>query len=222
MDTVPEERLPLRPGRITETPARCPWGCDLRIVTATSTWSHWYRAPERTCEACRQVPGAGGPGRGSWVTIDTAVPNQKPASEADGLALSLIVTPPDVPAGPGRISLVHHGDTFGSIDLSLCRTCSTALVLALTVNVERRQMGVGRVLVSAARARCTGYAVTMVPFRDPVSTLFWARVGFLGEVGPKACTHQWNAGVSGDGSWEFAAYQANNGVPGRVHRTPSS
>ncbi|MEU3625699.1 hypothetical protein BS329_38620 [Amycolatopsis coloradensis] len=210
MDTVPPERLPIQPGRTSESPVRCPWGCDLRIATATTSWSHWYQAPERTCGACRQVPGAGGPGHGTWVTIDTSVSHQKPAGEVDGLTLSLIVTPPNVPAGVGRIALAHQGNTFGTIDLSLCRTCQTALVLALDVAEEHRQMGIGRVLVSAARARCEDYTVTMTwPRTSPVATLFWSRVGLLGGA-LRPCRHQLEAGIDGGDSWEGAAYRANS------------
>ncbi|MGY6658674.1 hypothetical protein ACXIZN_41600 [Amycolatopsis sp. TRM77291] len=98
--------------------------------------------------------------------------------------------------------------------MSLCRACSKAVVLALDVATDRRQLGVGRVLVSAARKRCEAYTVMMAAHQpDPVARLFWARVGLLGAIGPKACRHQWDAGIDGGDDWEFAAYRANSNDP---------
>lgn len=197
----------MRPSRSPTAGDRCPWGCDLSVAGSKAGYSHWYGAPTFTCTACRNV---GGPHAGEWITVNPGVEHQKRLDEREGLKISLVVLPPEVPAGVGQIQLVHQATVLGYVDLSLCpHGCRRAVVQHLEVAAERRRRGVGRVLVAAARARCERFAVTTAPLpADPVCTRFWAQVGLLGRPEARPCRHQLAAGIAGEG-WEVDAYQAN-------------
>ncbi|KZB82731.1 hypothetical protein AVL48_37570 [Amycolatopsis regifaucium] len=180
-------------------------------------YSHRYGTSSFICTACRD---AGGPDAGEWITINPDLPHQLRPDQVDGLKISLVVVPPDSPAGAGQIQLVHQGEVYGYIALALCGTCRRAVVQYLEVAEARRRRGVGRVLVAAARARCEGYLVTTAPLgTDPACTRFWAQVGLLGPPRPRPCRCQVDAGITGEG-WETEAHLANLGRP--IERDPIS
>ncbi len=207
-DTVPPEDLVIRPSRSPTAGERCPWGCDLAVAGVAAGYSHWFGASSFVCEACRAT---GGPDAGAWITINPGVEHQKRPHEVNGLKISLVVLPPEIPAGTGQIQLVHQSQVLGYVALSLCpEGCGRAVVQHLEVATEWRRRGVGRVLVAAARARCERAAITTTaPLPpDPVSTRFWSQVGLLGPPTPRPCRHQLDAGILGEG-WEVDAYRAN-------------
>ncbi|WP_414945580.1 GNAT family N-acetyltransferase [Amycolatopsis sp. cmx-11-32] len=184
-------------------------GLPVVVAGVGAGYFHWYGTSSFVCTACRN---AGGPDAGEWITVNPSVSAQKRPDEVDGLKITVMVLPPEVPAGAGQIQLIHQGEVYGYAALSLCpRGCRRAVVQYLKVAEARRRRGVGRVLVEAVRARCEKFAVTTAPLpSDPASVRFWAQVGLLGPQQPRPCGHQSDAGIASMG-WEDAARRANRG-----------
>jgi GNAT superfamily N-acetyltransferase len=172
----------LRPG--AAWPARCPAGHLRDLAGPNSGFNHASQLREYSCGVCREL----GDPRASWTAIDPAL--QHPA-DAVPRGLALIRIPPRRPATAGRIELRLSGETFGRVEVTLCRIEKRAVLEQLLVAKQHRRRGVGRVLVAAALALGTGYDwSTVKPDSSLEARAFWARLGLVcGPAEPFYCSH---------------------------------
>jgi GNAT superfamily N-acetyltransferase len=104
--------------------------------------------------------------------------------------MQLVVTPPVVRAGVGRIALHLEDRILGDVDLMLCPVDAVAVLENVRVDSDVRRRGYGRVLLAAARARGVGYEWSQTKITDsPAARAFWATVGTFGSTSPAYCSH---------------------------------
>ncbi|TDX84935.1 GNAT family N-acetyltransferase [Amycolatopsis arida] len=179
--------VPVRPMREPRrVPDRCPRGHRLDLAGVTVGWSPRYQLHQLTCQACLALDSAAA----SWCQLDPS--QQHPAEDEQARAgLRLVVVPPTVPAGVGRIELRLDGHPVGDIDLALCGRCRTGVVEHVRVDPAWNRRGYGRTLLAAALTRGPAYDWSTTPVADhPVSRAFWSAVAPRHlEVGvPRRCS----------------------------------
>jgi GNAT superfamily N-acetyltransferase len=104
--------------------------------------------------------------------------------------MQLVVTPPVVRAGVGRIALHFEDRIVGDVDLMLCPVDRRGVLENVRVDSDVRRRGYGRVLLAAARARGVGYEWSQTKINDSLEArAFWARVGMFGPTPPAYCSH---------------------------------
>jgi GNAT superfamily N-acetyltransferase len=125
------------------------------------------------CEVCRA---AGPPQASAWALIDPS--RQWIAGEmVPKNGVQLVVTPPVVRAGVGRIAVHLEGRILGDVDLMICPVERRAVLEHVRVDEDVRRRGYGRVLLAAARARGVGYEWSQTKINDSLEArAFWARV----------------------------------------------
>jgi len=164
--------------------SRCPRGHVLALGGRSGGYDHDYRATVLRCAIC----GHDDIGAGTWALIDPTA--QVPESAATGQGMELVVFPPPVRAGVGRIELRLRGHVLGDIDLTLCGVDRRGVIEHVRVDPPRRRLGYSRLLVAAARARGVGFTWTTTKVQDTFEArAFWARIGWPGVGEPFYCSH---------------------------------
>lgn len=168
-----------RPAR----PDRCLRGHSLAIAGCSIGWSHFYRAETVACALCLEE----GSDRATWCLVD---PGENSGPQPFGL--SLVVLPPAVRGGVGRIEIRLDNDPIGDIDFAACGPCRRAVLEQVRVDDAYRRLGFGRVLVAAALTRAPAdlytWSTTAME-RTLAARAFWASTEFPGQLGtPDYCT----------------------------------
>lgn len=189
--------LPIRPelrhvptaggGGVLDYPRVCPQG----HLGAGQVWVGWhavYRLPHLTCRACFD---RGDRARSEWCLID---PHRQVTSEqADPLGVQIVVIPPLVWAGTGRIEVRFDGRVVTDLDVTLCGgECQRGVIEHVRTDQSYRRRGFGWTAVAAALTRGPGYAWSTTTVTDPGAGAFWTAIGFaeahtLGQ--PEHCAH---------------------------------
>lgn len=165
-------------------PERCPRGHALALGGRGGGYDHNYRASVLRCAIC----GHGDRHAGTWALIDPA--RQATESTATGDGMELVVYPPVMRAGIGRIELRLRGRIIGDIDLMLCGVDRRGVIEHVRVDPPHRRLGYSRLLVAAARTRGGGYTWTTTKVEATFEArAFWARVGWPGVGEPFYCSH---------------------------------
>ncbi|MFC0438088.1 GNAT family N-acetyltransferase [Kutzneria buriramensis] len=151
--------IPIRPAS-TGKPVVCLRGHRLELGGMTATYNHRYRLHATLCETCRTLetcsPNARR--RAEWAHLD--ITRQHPADTAPTGGLVLVALPPAVGAMTGHIELRLDAVTVGAATLTCCLSCRTGSLDDVHVVPERRRLGYGRTLVTAALARAPAYTWT--------------------------------------------------------------
>lgn len=169
---------------MTKLPDQCPRGHNRTVAGVQLGYSHLYCAHTVACNVCLEL----GHEPAMWGLANPAAQ----VTEPTGRGMELVVTPPSVRGGVGRIALHVDHSCLADIDLMVCGPCRRAVLEQIRVDEEVRRLGYGRLLVAAALLRGPADQYrwsTTVAVDTTEARAFWSRLAFPGTLGePTYCT----------------------------------
>ena len=167
---------------------RCLRNEYLAIYGLTQTYSHRYRLHSTLCETCRLTEARDPRTRrlAEWAHLDVTA--QYPSATAPQQGLVLVAHSPTTGTLTGKIELHLDSAVVGTVTLTCCPACQTATLDYVHVAATHRNLGYGRTLVAAARARAPGCAWTAPLPEGGVAQAFRARIPYPRATAP--CVHR--------------------------------